>query len=200
MSVNDPIADLLTAFGMPSLRAVCNRDADSNIKAEIARVLKEEGFIESYEVVDGEKSFEHVLRIRLKYVGERRQRQPCHHRHRTSEPAGPPCLYPQTGNSLVPFWVGIAILSTPKGVMTGSALASSMLAAIHLQGMVARKAHRRIKSVPNWSLTGVVPQGVQVNLDGSLVHIKGPKGELSANFPRRLPSPSKMGKSRDAQL
>jgi len=48
----------------------------SNIKAEIARVLKEEGFIESYELSMAKKSFEHVLRIRLKYVGERRQRQP----------------------------------------------------------------------------------------------------------------------------
>ena len=55
MSVNDPIADMLTRVrnsvligqslvAMPS----------SKIKVEIARILKEEGYIEGYEVVDGE--------------------------------------------------------------------------------------------------------------------------------------------------
>ncbi|MBA4400177.1 MAG: 30S ribosomal protein S8, partial [Anaerolinea sp.] len=70
MSVNDPIADMLTRVrngtmnGQPVIAM-----PNSKIKAEIARVLKEEGFIDGYEVVDGDKTFERVLRVRLKYVG-----------------------------------------------------------------------------------------------------------------------------------
>ena len=77
MSVNDPIADMLTrirnsVINGQTLVAMPN----SRIKSEIARILKEEGFIESYEIVSGEKAFESTLRIRLKYVGERRKRRP----------------------------------------------------------------------------------------------------------------------------
>ncbi len=120
MSVNDPIADLLTRVR----NAIINGQSviampSSNIKAEIARVLKEEGFIESYEVVDGEQSFERVLRIRLKYVGERRQRQPV---ITGIERVSRPGRRVYTRKQEIP-WIlsglGIAILSTPKGVMTG---------------------------------------------------------------------------------
>ena len=77
MSVNDPIADMLTrirnsVINGQTLVAMPN----SRIKSEIARILKEEGFIEFYEIVSGEKAFESTLRIRLKYVGERRKRRP----------------------------------------------------------------------------------------------------------------------------
>ena len=77
MSFTDPIADMLTrirnamnvghpAVAMPS----------SKLKVEIARILKEEGFIAEYEVVDGESRNHKVLRMRLRYVGERRHRHP----------------------------------------------------------------------------------------------------------------------------
>lgn len=120
MSVNDPIADMLTRvrngmmIGQPVIAM-----PNSKIKAEIARVLKEEGFIDGYEVIDGEKAFERVLRVRLKYVGERRQRQPVITGIvRVSRPGRR--VY--TRKQEIP-WIlsglGIAILSTPKGVMTG---------------------------------------------------------------------------------
>jgi small subunit ribosomal protein S8 len=56
MSVNDPIADMLTrirnsVINGQTLVAMPN----SRIKSEIARILKEEGFIEFYEIVSGEK-------------------------------------------------------------------------------------------------------------------------------------------------
>jgi small subunit ribosomal protein S8 len=92
---------------------------NSNIKGEIARILKEEGFIEGYEVVDGEKAFIKVLRIKLKYVGERRQRTPV---ITGLERISRPGRRVYTQKSDIP-WVlagmGVAILSTPKGVMTG---------------------------------------------------------------------------------
>jgi small subunit ribosomal protein S8 len=120
MSVNDPIADMLTRvrngmmIGQPVIAM-----PNSKIKAEIARVLKEEGFIDGYEVVDGDKTFERVLRVRLKYVGERRERQPVITGIvRVSRPGRR--VY--TRKQEIP-WIlsglGIAILSTPKGVMTG---------------------------------------------------------------------------------
>ena len=77
MSVNDPIADMLTRIrnavstGQPLVAM-----PSSNLKAEIARILREEGFIESFELFEGQKVFERMLRVKLKYVGERRERRP----------------------------------------------------------------------------------------------------------------------------
>ncbi len=120
MSVSDPIADMLTRIrnavmaghtvvAMPS----------SKLKVEIARILKEEGFIRSYQVVDGDRPGRKVLRIRLKYIGERRDRRPV---LTGLERVSRPGRRVYTGKKDIP-WVlsgmGIAILSTPRGVMTG---------------------------------------------------------------------------------
>jgi small subunit ribosomal protein S8 len=120
MSVNDPIADMLTRLrnclmigqtlvAMPSTK----------IKVEIARILKEEGFIETYEVVDGEVAPRQTLRVKLKYVGERRQRKPViTGLERVSRP-GRRVYTHQKDIPWVLSGMGIAIISTPKGVMTG---------------------------------------------------------------------------------
>ena len=120
MSVNDPIADMLTRIrngvmaghsqvAMPS----------SKIKAEIAKILKEEGFIENFEVADGERPGFKVLRVKIKYVGERRERRPViSGLERVSKPGRR--IY--TKRQDIPWvlsGIGVAILSTPKGVMTG---------------------------------------------------------------------------------
>jgi small subunit ribosomal protein S8 len=91
----------------------------SNIKIEIAKILKEEGFLDGYEVVEGEKASDKVLRLKIKYVGERRERRPViAGLERVSKPGRR--IY--TRKQDIP-WVlsglGVAILSTPKGVMTG---------------------------------------------------------------------------------
>lgn len=120
MSVSDPISDMLTRIrnaGMVGHSTVAM--PNSKIKAAIAKILKEEGYITSFEVVDGERPSHKVLRIRLKYVGERRERRPViANLERISRPGRR--IY--TGKQDIP-WVlsgmGIAILSTPKGVMTG---------------------------------------------------------------------------------
>jgi small subunit ribosomal protein S8 len=121
MSVSDPIADMLTRIrnavmaghstvAMPS----------SKLKAAIAAILKNEGYIRSYEIVDDiERPSHKVLRMSLRYVGERRQRRPViTGLERISRPG---CRV-YTGKRKIP-WVlsgmGIAIISTPKGVMTG---------------------------------------------------------------------------------
>ena len=120
MSVNDPIADMLTRIrnGVSNNQAVVAMPA-SRMKAEIARILKEEGFISAYEIVDGPKTPQKILRINLKYVGERRQRKPViSGLVRISKPGRR--IYTQKKE--IP-WVrsgmGIAIISTPKGIMSG---------------------------------------------------------------------------------
>ena len=120
MSVTDPIADMLTRIrngmmaGHPSVAM-----PSSNLKASIAKILKEEGFINSYEVADDPSVGYKILRIRLKYVGERRQRHPV---ITGLERVSRPGRRVYTGKQDIP-WVlsgmGVAILTTPKGVMTG---------------------------------------------------------------------------------
>ncbi len=121
MSVNDPIADMLTRIrnaimaGQPVTAM-----PSSKLKAEIARILKEEGYIDGFEVVEPtDDGVQSTLRVRMKYVGERRQRKPVITGiQRISRPGRR--VY--TRKQEIP-WVlsglGIAILSTPKGVMTG---------------------------------------------------------------------------------
>jgi small subunit ribosomal protein S8 len=121
MSVIDPIADMLTRIrngvliGQPMVAM-----PTSKIKAEIARILKEEGYIDGFEIVDGEKTAQKILRVRLKYVGERRERRPViSGLERISRPGRR--IYSQKQD--IPYvlsGIGVAILSTPKGVMTGS--------------------------------------------------------------------------------
>lgn len=120
MSVNDPIADMLTRIRNSVLigqSAVAM--PNSKIKVEIARILKEEGYIENYEVVTAENQLQPTLRLRLKYVGERRQRHPV---ITGLERVSRPGRRVYTQKQEIP-WVlsgmGIAIISTPKGIMTG---------------------------------------------------------------------------------
>lgn len=122
MSVVDPIADMLTRIrnGVMVGQTVVAMPA-SNIKAEIAKILKDEGYIESFEVIpgDAERPTHTTLRVHLKYVGERRQRRPViSGLERVSRPGRRVYTHKQD----IPWvlsGVGVAILSTPKGVMTG---------------------------------------------------------------------------------
>ncbi len=120
MSINDPIADMLTRIrnGVMRSQAVVAIPC-SKLKSEIARILKEEGFVEDFEEVQTENSSHKVLRLKLKYIGDRRNRQPViTGLQRISRPGKR--VYTQKKE--IP-WVlsgmGIAILSTPKGIMTG---------------------------------------------------------------------------------
>jgi len=120
MSVVDPISDMLTRIrnGVLVGHSMVALPS-SKIKVEIAKILKEEGYISGYEVVDGKVAGSMVLRLRLKYMGERRDREPV---ITGLERVSRPGRRVYTGKQDIP-WVlsgmGIAILSTPKGVMTG---------------------------------------------------------------------------------
>ncbi|MEW6093674.1 MAG: 30S ribosomal protein S8 [Chloroflexota bacterium] len=120
MSVNDPIADMLTRIrnAIMSGQAMTAMPF-SRVKAEIAKILKEEGYLENYEVADGERPSQKVLRLRIKYLGERRERQPV---IAGLERISRPGRRVYTKKQDIPWvlsGIGIAILSTPKGIMTG---------------------------------------------------------------------------------
>ena len=120
MSIADPISDMLTRIrnaviaghGVVTLPS-------SKIKVNIAKILKEEGYISGYEVVDGKVVGSKLLRVRLKYVGERRERRSV---ITGLERVSRPGRRVYTDKQNIPWvlsGIGIAILSTPKGVMTG---------------------------------------------------------------------------------
>jgi len=113
MSMSDPIADLLTRIrNAQSVNKTNVAMPSSKLKVAIARVLKEEGYIEDFAVADlGGKP---ELRIELKYYAGR----PVIERiERVSRPG----LRVYRGKSEIPTvmnGLGVAIVSTPKGVMT----------------------------------------------------------------------------------
>jgi small subunit ribosomal protein S8 len=118
MSMIDPIADMLARIRNAS--AVGHNTVaipHSSIKAAIAQILKEEGFIQDYEVTADQAR--PMLRVWLKYTGERRSRRPV---ITGLERVSKPGRRVYTGKDEIP-WVlsgaGVAILSTPKGVLSG---------------------------------------------------------------------------------
>ena len=120
MSVSDPIADMLTRIR----NAVMNGQPivampHSKMKAEIAKILREEGFLEGYEVAEGERPEQMILRLRIKYIGERRERRSVlTNLVRVSRP-GRRVYTKKQDIPWVLSGIGVAILSTPKGIMTG---------------------------------------------------------------------------------
>src|SRR5437764_10673886 len=114
MSMTDPIADMLTR-----IRNACgskHRRVDipvSKMKTEIARILKENNYIQDYQTLETDDG-KRILRVRLKYAGEQsviRQLQ------RVSSPG----LRRYVGVTEIPRvrnGLGMAILSTSKGLMT----------------------------------------------------------------------------------
>ena len=111
----DPIADLLTRIRNAAKAKHPRVDLPaSKLKLEIARILKEEGYLANYKVVDekGKK----VLRVFLRYTPE--LRSVITDLQRVSRP-GSRRYVGKFGIRPVVGGMGISILSTPRGVMTG---------------------------------------------------------------------------------
>jgi len=113
-NLSDPIADFLTRLrnSATALKAETNAPY-SKIKVEIARILKQEGYISDYEV-NTEGAFPEI-RIKNKYVN----RTPAiTGLKRVSKPG----LRRYVGSQEIPRvlgGLGISILSTPRGIVTG---------------------------------------------------------------------------------
>ena len=120
MSFNDPIADMLTRI-RNAVRAEHSQVAmpSSKMKVSIAKILAEEGFVSNYVITENENSAHKTLTLDLKYVGKRRtKRSVITDLQRVSLPGQR--IY--AGKGEIPFvlsGMGISILTTSKGVMTG---------------------------------------------------------------------------------
>jgi len=139
MSFNDPIADMLTRI-RNAVRAEHSQVAmpSSKMKVSIAKILAEEGFVSNFEVTENEDSAHKTLTLDLKYVGNenedsahktltldlkyvgkrRTKRSVITDLQRVSLPGQR--IY--AGKGEIPYvlsGMGISILTTSKGVMTG---------------------------------------------------------------------------------
>jgi len=113
--ITDPIADMLTRIRNAVLvRHDFVQMPSSGMKLAIARVLKEEGFIKDYEVLKGKP--QRIIKIHLKYMDKK---EPVlTGLQRVSKP-GLRVYVQRAEITRVYGGLGIAIISTPKGVVTG---------------------------------------------------------------------------------
>jgi small subunit ribosomal protein S8 len=118
MTMTDPIADMLTRVRNAIMAGHSYVVVPgSKMKLAIARILKDEGFIENYDVTKDRP--QPMIRVWLKYAGDRKDRRSAiTGLKRISKPGRR--VY--TGKKDIP-WVlsgmGIAVLSTSRGIMTG---------------------------------------------------------------------------------
>ena len=116
MTMTDPIADMLTRIR--NANAVKKESVDipsAKMKEEIARILKDEGYIEAYKKVGTD--LRQVLRIYLKYHG-RDQKQTISHLERISKPGRRVYIKGDEIPSVLGD-LGIAMVSTSKGLLSG---------------------------------------------------------------------------------
>ena len=114
MQITDPVADMLTRIRNANTAKHESVDVPaSNLKKAIAKILLDEGYIKSYEVV--EDGTQGVIRIQLKYLAGKEK--VISGLRRVSKPG----LRVYAGADELPKvlkGLGIAIVSTSKGVMT----------------------------------------------------------------------------------
>ena len=115
MAVNDPISDMLTRIrnaGMARKSEVTM--PSTKVLVAIAKILKEEGYIGDFEVI--EQRPQNVLKISLRYGADKS------HSIRELKRVSKPGLRVYAGKDAIPrvkSGLGIAIVSTPQGVLTG---------------------------------------------------------------------------------
>ena len=114
----DPISDMLTRIrNAAKARHARVELPSSKLKVEIARVLKEEGYISTYKIVDDGKTRK-ALRVFLKYSPDKRS--VITDLKRVSRPGSRRYVGAQEIRAVV-GGLGISIITTPRGVMTGRA-------------------------------------------------------------------------------
>nr|WP_206528114.1 30S ribosomal protein S8 [Marinitoga sp. 38H-ov] len=117
MMWSDPVADMLTRIRNANL--VMKESVEvpaSNLKRNIAEILKREGYISDYKFIEDGK--QGILKIQLKYKGERKNKQHVIHSIiRVSKP-GRRVYVSKDKIPVVKGGMGISIISTSKGVLT----------------------------------------------------------------------------------
>lgn len=116
MSMTDPIADLLTRIRNASMRYAERVEVPaSKAKLRIVEILKQEGFIRNFRVIEQKRTPRPTIRVYLKYGPNRERVITCIERF------SKPSLRRYVGKDGVPRIIGgmgIAIISTSQGVMT----------------------------------------------------------------------------------
>jgi len=114
MSMTDPIADMFARIRNGSKAKFEKVDIPSSkMKREIAKILKEEGFIKSFKVVSNDQQHE-MIRVFLKYDANRKE---VIHLRRVSKP-GRRVYVGKDSIPSVMSGLGFSILSTSKGILT----------------------------------------------------------------------------------
>jgi small subunit ribosomal protein S8 len=115
MSVNDPISDMLTRIRNAGMARKSETTMPSTkVLVAIAKILKEEGYIAEYQVI--EKKPQNQLVVQLRYGPDK------HHTIKEIKRISKPGLRVYAGKDSIPrvkSGLGIAIVSTPQGVLTG---------------------------------------------------------------------------------
>ena len=115
MSVNDPISDMLTRIRNAGMaRNVQTTMPSTKILVAIAKILKDEGYVQDYQVI--EKAPQNQLVVQLRYGPDKK------HSIREIKRISKPGLRVYAGKDQIPrvrSGLGIAIVSTPQGVLTG---------------------------------------------------------------------------------
>jgi small subunit ribosomal protein S8 len=117
MSMTDPVADFLTR--LRNAAKAQHHDVTmpaSKLKKELARILKEQGYIETYEVQPSVDTPGEQITVTLKYTDERRP--VITGLQRVSRP-GQRSYVDHAHIPRIQGGMGTAIISTSKGVMTG---------------------------------------------------------------------------------
>lgn len=115
MPVSDPIADLLTRIrNANSAHHESLEIESSKLKIEVVRILHDEGYLKSYEVI--KQPVQDKIKITLKY-GARNREKVITNLKRVSKP-GLRIYRPHDNLPTVLRGLGIAIVSTSQGVMT----------------------------------------------------------------------------------
>ena len=117
MSMTDPVADMLTRIRNANMVKLQKVDIpSSNLKVSIANVLKQEGFVKNYKVISD--NLQGILRVYLKYIDEKDS--VINEIKRVSKPGGR--VYVKSEDiPVIKSGLGVAVLSTSKGVITDNA-------------------------------------------------------------------------------
>lgn len=118
MSMSDPIADMLTRIRNATMRQHETVSMPhSKMKESVAKVLMDEGYIEEYQILPSQP--QPVLRLKLRYLGDRRSRRSVIGGLKRVSKPGRRVYVGKTEIRWILSGLGVSVLTTSKGVMTG---------------------------------------------------------------------------------
>ena len=175
MNITDPIADMLTRIRNANTSKHKTVDVPaSKMKLAIADILFKEGYIKSYEEIK-DVNTQGVIRITLKY--DEKGTRVIDGLKRISKPG----LKVYAGKDELPKvlnGLGIAIISTSKGIMTDKQAREEGI------GGEVFERRRKMSRIGNKPIN--VPAGVEVKIDGNHISVKGPKGTLERDVEQQI--------------